>query len=217
MTYATHPNPRGRATTIGAVAVIHGVVIYGLIAGLAGVFRVAPPPPILTAPNVPLDPPSPTPTPAQATKPPHPDPFPTALPTLDPLPMPFPTLNPFPTGPTPGATGSSDAGPITPTLPSVPPKLAMPRGNPHMWLTTDDYPAQDLREGNAGVTGVRLSIAANGKPLSCAITQSSGFARLDEATCRNMLRRGVFTPASDSTGAATVGSYQTRVKWTIPV
>lgn len=96
------------------------------------------------------------------------------------------------------------------------PRSPQPRGRPGDWVTANDYPARDLRVGNQGITGFRLSIDAGGRVIACAITRSSGFASLDAAACDKLSRRARFDPASDETGARVTGTYASAVRWTIP-
>lgn len=93
---------------------------------------------------------------------------------------------------------------------------ATPRGNPNAWITNDDYPSSALRDGAEGMTSVRLTIDTSGRVDSCEVTSPSGNAALDQAACRNLQRRGRFSPALDQSGQPTVGSYSRRVIWNIP-
>jgi TonB family protein len=95
-------------------------------------------------------------------------------------------------------------------------QTAQPRGNPGFWVSTADYPASALAAQQEGTTSFRLIIGPDGKPTECIITQSSGVAALDGATCSNAQRRARFTPALDSVGNPTIGSYSNRVTWRIP-
>jgi protein TonB len=100
--------------------------------------------------------------------------------------------------------------------PSAPPKPATPRGNPASWATPNDYPSRALREERTGTTGFRVSVGADGRVTDCQITSSSGHADLDQATCANVTRRARFNPAKDSSGNAVQGTYSNRVRWVIP-
>jgi protein TonB len=221
MTYVSSPNTNKKMAILGSVAALHAGAFYVLVTGLAGVVILIEPPRLFTAHNDPIAAPIATPT-AQPTTRPHID---TRRPTVhDPVPAPRPidptptgpvprTIDPMPTGPTPGE------GELLPTPSPIPgemPQGVTPRGHPRDWITTDDYPAQDLREENAGTTGFRLTIGMDGRVQSCTITASSGHPGLDAATCKLVIRRAVFKPATDSAGAKTAGSYQSLVRWIIP-
>lgn len=100
--------------------------------------------------------------------------------------------------------------------PSFTPRLARPRNSPTNWATTNDYPARDLREGNQGTARFLLTIGANGRVESCRITETTGSASLDDATCRNVSRRAQFDPATDGSGARVGGTYSGSIRWVIP-
>lgn len=107
--------------------------------------------------------------------------------------------------------------PVNATCPAyTPPKDPTPRGNPGRWVTTNDYPSRSLREEEEGVTTVTLTVGTDGRVDNCRVTGSSGHARLDEATCKNMQRRARFNPATDSNGNEVVGTYTQSVRWQIP-
>lgn len=93
---------------------------------------------------------------------------------------------------------------------------AAPRNDPARWVTDSDYRSRWIREGLYGTARFRLEIAANGKVSDCTITQSTGHAVLDQATCELIARRARFTPATDSSGAATGGTYVSSIRWVLP-
>lgn len=103
-----------------------------------------------------------------------------------------------------------------PAPPRFTPKSAVPKGNPGNWATTNDYPSRALREEREGVTGFRVTVGTDGKVTDCQITSSSGHADLDAAACSNIQRRARFSPAMDGEGQPTTGSYSNRVRWVIP-
>ena len=55
------------------------------------------------------------------------------------------------------------------------------RGNPMLWVTTDDYPSRALREEREGVTAVAWDVTADGRVENCRVTSSSGSPDLDQA------------------------------------
>ena len=79
----------------------------------------------------------------------------------------------------------------------------------------EDYPSEALREEAQGTVGVALTIASDGVPSQCRVTQSSGHAVLDETACASMLRNARFDPALDDRGQPTTGSWSTRVVYAI--
>ncbi len=125
----------------------------------------------------------------------------------------------------PGADGDDTVGGLVPpeiTPPPLPepprftPKRATPRNKTGLWVTTNDYPTNDLRAEHQGRTGYRLAIDANGAVTDCTVTSSSGWPGLDKAACDNVRRRAKFDPATDQTGARTAGNYSGSVTWQIP-
>mgnify|MGYP000269951337 CR=1 FL=1 len=95
----------------------------------------------------------------------------------------------------------------------VPPQ---PLGNPGEWIGTSDYPSGALRRQSEGATSFRVTVGIDGRVSACQITVSSGWAVLDEATCRLISERARFSSASDRKGRPVIGYYQNRVRWMIP-
>ena len=106
--------------------------------------------------------------------------------------------------------------PAAPPPPRFTPKGAVPKGNPGNWATTNDYPSRALREEREGTTGFRVAVGPDGKVTDCTVTSSSGHSDLDEAACANIRRRARFAPAVDGNGSPTTGTYSNRVRWVIP-
>ncbi len=219
MAYADQQASGNKIVSLVIVALIHIVVIYALVTGLAysAVKTVAeklnvvdvqeeviepeePPPP---PPDQPITPP-PVVTPPPIVRTP-----PTAAPVITTTNTPPPVFTPTPIVAPP---------PPPPAAPPPPSKAsgASPRGNPGSWATTNDYPARALREERAGTTRFRVTIGPDGRVTNCEITGSSGHADLDEATCKNVSRRARFKPALDSAGNPISDTYSNAVRWEIP-
>ena len=219
MAYADQQASGNKVVSLVVVALIHIVVIYALVTGLAysAVKTVAeklnvvdveeeviepeePPPP---PPDQPITPP-PVVTPPPIVRTP-----PTTAPVITTTNTPPPVFTPTPIVAPP---------PPPPAAPPPPSKAsgASPRGNPGSWATTNDYPARALREERAGTTRFRVTIGPDGRVTDCQITGSSGHADLDEATCKNVSRRARFKPALDSAGNAISDTYSNAVRWEIP-
>jgi protein TonB len=92
----------------------------------------------------------------------------------------------------------------------------VPKGNPGLWVTTDDYPLSALREEGQGVVRFVLDVDASGVPVGCSVSQSSGRADLDDAACRLITERARFEPAKDRKGKPIAGTYSNSVRWQIP-
>jgi TonB family protein len=73
-----------------------------------------------------------------------------------------------------------------------------------------DYPKGSLANNEQGTVHYRVKIDRRGVPSQCEVTQSSGFARLDIATCDLLMSRARFTP---SQGRRSV--YDGKVVWRI--
>lgn len=92
-------------------------------------------------------------------------------------------------------------------------QAARARNDASTWITLQDYPSDTRHEG---ATRYRLLIATTGPVALCEITESSGSRWLDEATCRNLVRRARFYPATNSQGEAIEGRYEGMMRWHIP-
>ncbi len=218
MAFTDQRKTKHRTATIVAVTALEAAVIYAVVMGLSVTFgpRVVEPP--LKTDQFELPPPTPLPTP--------PAPLPTAQPTesqRDVFRQPLDLGSNDRTLAEPEVTEIPDPQPTQTTIPDPIPSLlpftprsAVPRGKPGTWATSDDYPPHDLRAGNQGIAGFRLTIGTNGKVLSCDIVRSSGFPGLDTATCTNVSRRARFEPATDGTGSRVIGHYSNSIRWVIP-
>lgn len=210
-------DPNRRTTAITGVIAIHALLVYALVTGLVytQVPRVWHPfggyPVPLPTPTSP--PPPPTPQPSAS-----PDPIPAPWPR-PPLPLPTETPTPAATS-TPGPASTTGPTPVptgTPThAAAYKPRPPVPKNAVASWVTTDDYPARDLREGNEGVSGFSVVVGVNGRVASCEIVRSSGHPGLDAATCKAVTARARFAPATDENGDAVQGTYSNSVRWQIP-
>ena len=211
---------RKRATAIAGVAAIHAAlglaVVTGLtITGLAP--AVDPWDPFTLTPEVK---PTPPPEPRKEQQPLE-SVITAPLPKLDPIPdrkIDVPVADPvfddspFVVDPGPKAEPPVEAAPT----PGFIPRLARPRNEPSGWLSTDDYPRAPLVDGVEGIAAYRLIVGTNGRVSACEVTRSTGNAQLDSATCKFIVRRARFEPATDETGAKVVGAFTGTVKWEIP-
>ncbi|MCE7796047.1 energy transducer TonB [Sphingobium sufflavum] len=92
-----------------------------------------------------------------------------------------------------------------------------PVGSPADWVSTSDYPASALAAHEEGTTAFRVGFDVDGAVTTCEVTQGSGSAALDEATCRLVTARARFAPGRDAKGKPQAGTYASRVRWVIPV
>jgi protein TonB len=77
------------------------------------------------------------------------------------------------------------------------------------------YPKASLENNEQGTVHYRVKIDRRGVARECEVTQSSGFQRLDAATCALLMSRARFTPARDSRGRVGRSMYDGRVVWRI--
>lgn len=109
--------------------------------------------------------------------------------------------------------------PVPPPPPPPPPpaptmaKSPIPAGNLRRWVTTLDYPKLSILFAEEGIVNVRLNLTMSGRVSACTVLRPSGFARLDELTCKLLSRRAKFTPALGPDGQPAAGRYTQAVGW----
>ena len=215
MAYADQQMSGNRITALIVVAIIHVVLGYALVTGLAyeGAAKLIkkvtaidikeevkkdeppPPPKKITAPPPPVAPPvkiNVSVTPPQIT-------------TVQTPPPPAPII-----------LAPAPAAPVAPPPPRIQPKGPSPKGNPGNWANNNDYPSRALREEQEGTTRFRVSIGTDGRVTGCEVTGSSGSSELDSATCSLISRRARFNPATDGEGQPIPSGWSSQVKWVIP-
>lgn len=79
-----------------------------------------------------------------------------------------------------------------------------------------NYPDDARDRGEQGKTSATLTIASTGKVDNCIVTDSSGSASLDAATCRIARRDVRFVPARDRAGRVIPSTFVLRVRWQLP-
>ncbi len=218
MAYADQQMSGNKITALIVVALLHVVVGYALISGLAySAFKKIKE--VATAVKIDPDkppPPPPPPPPKTDTPPPPPIVAPPPPIQLNFAPPPIQAVStPPPPSPAPPPVVAVPA-PVGPPPPRFTPKGASPKGRPGEWASDNDYPTRALQLGQEGVTGFRLTVGTDGKVTNCEITKPSGSPELDKTTCDLMRRRARFTPATDGDGNPTTGSYPSSVRWQIP-
>jgi protein TonB len=80
-------------------------------------------------------------------------------------------------------------------------------------IDDDDYPRDAYRERAGGTVTARLAIGADGRVTDCTVTRSSGRAELDETTCRLIRQRFRYAPARDAAGKAVPSESGWRQTW----
>ena len=215
MAYADQKMSGNRLTALIIVAILHVIVGYALVTGLAysafqkvkervETFDVKeekppeePPPP----PDQPVPPP-----PIVAPPPPITFDRPAA-----------PVVQTVTVAPPPAPVFTQAAQPPAPP----PPVASKARGarskNQSSWAARiqDNYPSAALRKEIEGTVGVRVTVGPDGRVSGCSVSGSSGSGDLDSAACDGMTRYARFEPALDAGGNPTTGSFSTRIVYKI--
>ena len=194
MSYMETPGmSKNRQIALVAVAALHVLLGYAIVTGFAisVVKKIIEP---LEAVNVkeeapPPDEPPPPP-PKEIEIPPYVPPpevsiqsdAPTnSITTQSAVPRPDPPVVAPPAPPAPAPT-------VAPT-----PATARGRGNA---FSDDDFPSASRAAEEEGVTRVSYLIGTDGRVTECQVVATSGFKRLDDATCNIIQRRFRFNPAT---------------------
>jgi len=142
---------------------------------------------------------------------------PAKLPPIKPIDLktvPHPIAYPPPPPPVMMVPSPPPAPPIArQTGPNLPPQ---PVNSPGSWIINDDYPSQALRDEVQGLVSFQLSVTKWGTLSDCTITSSSGSPLLDEATCKIIMRRARFYPATDKDAKPVASTFASRVSWVLP-
>jgi protein TonB len=192
MAYADEGMSKNRMMALGAVALLHVGLGYAFVTGLAlkAVKAIVNP---LETVNVKEEAPPPD-------EPPPPPPKEVEIPPY----VPPPEVSVIQDAPAPTITTQSTISspepprfvpPAPPAPPAVRPTPATPRGRGNV-ISEEDYPDASRRAEEQGVVRVSYVVDTEGKVSSCNVVQSSGSARLDETTCKIIMRRFRFNPAT---------------------
>lgn len=103
-------------------------------------------------------------------------------------------------------------GPPAPSRESSPARPLAPLGS---LIRPGDYPKGSLRRDEEGIVYYRLRISAKGRVARCTIVQSSGYERLDKATCGLVTERARFVPARGPDQRPVAGGLVGRAIWRI--
>jgi protein TonB len=208
---------KNRMVALVAVGLIHVLLGYALITGLASkalkviteplktvnIKEEAPPPdeppppppkdidipPFVPPPEVTIDSPAP-PTITTQTVIRQPDPPKYVAPVA--IAPPAPVAPPAPTGPTSGAVFNARS----------------------LEVSEDDYPSAALRQEQEGSVQVSLSVNTQGRVDACSVVKSSNFPMLDEKTCQIATRRFRAKPALQN-GTPVASTAVKSIRWQI--
>jgi protein TonB len=216
MAYADQKMSANKITSFIVVALIHIVVIAGLIFALesdAGKKLVEKITTVdIKEPEKPKPPPPPPPKQKEAPPPPVAPPVKINVAVTPP---PITTVQVAPPVPPPIVLAPPAPVPPPPPAPKGPTSGAQPKGSPASWATDADYPSRALRANEQGTTGFRVTVGPDGRVTDCQVTSSSGSAELDATTCTLVTRRARFKPALQD-GQPVAASYSNRIRWVVP-
>ncbi len=219
-------NPSKHAYGIGLVVLLHILLGWALVSGMAErvidvikapietkiIEEVKPPPPpppenLPPPPKLAPPPPSFVPPPEVNVNPP-PTPAPTITTTqVAPPPAP-PVFNAPPAPPAPPAPAAPPAPPraVRPFIPNL--QACAP--------TSEDYPAAALRAEATGTTRVRFTVGADGRITASEVVRSSGPSRehkqMDRVTL-SKLSSCAFSPGTDENGRPVGGTMEVDYVW----
>lgn len=218
MAYADQKMSNTRIVSLGVVALLHVLLGYAFVTGLAlKVVKqiVAPIEAVQVKDEAPPPDEPPPPPPKEQEIPPYvppPEvtvqsdaPPPPTLSVQTVQPQPQPTFTPAP--PVPRAEPP-------PAAPAGPTQRAQQANARIFEVSEDDYPPSSLRAEEEGVTQVKVSIGANGRVETCEVTTSSNFPKLDERTCKIAQSRWRFKPALQN-GTPVGDTLVKRIRWQI--
>lgn len=105
--------------------------------------------------------------------------------------------------------------PPAPPAPPPPPVRVTPPRLVSGDIISDDYPAAAIRADEEGTTRARFTVGPSGRVIECFVTESSGSAILDSATCQLITRRFRYRPATRD-GVPVSATVHRRVTWRLP-
>lgn len=201
MSYA-HPRTASRmATGLVVTVVLHIVLVYALITGLARkiveVVRAPLETKIIEEVKAPPPPDKPPPPPPPKLAPPPPPFIPPPEVRVQVPVAPPPTITVAPTPPPPAPVEIKPVPPPPP--PPAPVRLATAPETIADSCERPPYPPQSRRAGETGEVRFRVIVDANGKVVDATMERSSGSRRLDEAS-RQALMECRYRPGIGSDG-----------------
>lgn len=224
--YADQQRKPGRHVVgLGIVVVMHLLLGWALVSGLARKVVEVIKNPIETKIIEEVKPPPPPPEnlpPPPKTAPPPPSFVPPPEVVVAPPPTPAPaitvqTTTPPPPAPVTIAPAPAPAAPPAPpsAAPAAPPRLAQADAR-QCAPTADDYPPAAIRAEATGTTVVRFTIDATGKLTSAEVVRSAGPTRehrLLDRVAITKLSECKFSPGRDAAGNPIGGSFPVEYVW----
>ncbi len=213
MAYADQKMSGNRLTALIVVAILHVIVGYALVTGLAYSAFQKVKERVETFDVKEEKPPEEPPPPPPNQPPPPPIVAPPPMVNLTREAPPIQTVT-TPPPPAPVFTTAAPAPPPPPAPSQA--RGARPKGQ-GSWAARiqDNYPSAALRKEIEGTVGVRVTVGPDGRVSGCSVSGSSGSGDLDSAACDGMTRYARFEPALDASGNPTSGSFSTRIVYKI--
>ena len=79
-----------------------------------------------------------------------------------------------------------------------------------------NYPQESLARGEQGTVHFAVDLDEDARIESCVVTRSSGYARLDAATCDLIVLHASFAPAATEDGKRVATTRTGRIAWNLP-
>ena len=79
-----------------------------------------------------------------------------------------------------------------------------------------NYPPESLARGEHGAVQFAVDLDEDARIESCVVTRSSGYARLDAATCDLIVLHAKFAPAQTEDGKRVATTRTGRITWKLP-
>jgi protein TonB len=216
-------DPGKHAVGIGIVIVMHILLGWALVNGLARTVIEVIKGPIETKIIEETKPPPPPPEnlpppPKFAPPPPSFVPPPEVVVNAPPTPAPAITATTIAPPPAPPVAIAPAQAPVAEAPPAPPRVAARPAiGNVSTCAPKgDDYPAIAIKEEATGTTKVRFTVDASGKLASAEVVKSAGASRAHKALDRvavQKLSECTFRPGIDETGKAVGGTFDVEYVW----
>ena len=214
MAYADQKMSGNRLAALIVVAILHIIVGYALVTGLAySAFQKVKERVETFDVKEEKPPEEPPPPPPDQPLPPPPIVAPPPMVNISRIAPQMETVQ-TPPPPAPVFTTAAPAPPPPPAASQA--RGARPKGQ-GSWAARiqDNYPSAALRKEIEGTVGVRVTVGPDGRVSSCSVSGSSGSGDLDSAACDGMTRYARFEPALDAGGSPTSGSFSTRIVYKI--
>jgi len=222
-----------RLPALAAVAVVHAILALALFAGLT--VRLGGPPEVITRlvdvrllpPPSPVRPPQPPRRPHSPSQDSAPQAAPDRLggstgPTKQSIPAPVAPLVAISPLPSPGGAAGTGTAIGTGSVGGTGGQgegAGDGGGSDLEWLAGEirqsDYPRAALRAGIGGTVEFRYTVGINGRVTGCGITRSSGNRDLDVTTCRLVMKRFRYRPATDASGRQIPVEVEGEQEWSI--